>query len=84
MSRREWVIVAASLAALVATAVALAIVFDLSGFLEEDSCHDDGGAWIEDRDRCEFNRSTCETRGGRYTPGTRGCEFGQIRRDAIV
>ena len=81
MSRRQVVIVAASLAALAAMAVGLAIVFDLRGFLREDRCLDSGGRWADSRDRCEFNRSTCETRGGRYTPRTRGCEFGRVARD---
>ena len=75
---------AASLTALVALAVALAIVFDLRGFLRQDRCLDSGGSWAESEDLCEFNRSTCETRGGRYTPRTRGCEFGQVGRDSVA
>ena len=80
MSRRQVVIVSASLAGLAALAVGLAIVFDLRGFLHEDRCLDSGGRWAESKDRCEFNRSTCETRGGRYAPRTRGCEVGQVVR----
>jgi hypothetical protein len=72
------------LSPVVVLAVAIMIVFSVAdGWFDDafrlddvDRCLDDGGAWNYRRNRCEFNRETCEARGGRYTPKARGCEFG--------
>ncbi len=42
---------------------------------EVDRCVDRGGVWSYERNRCEFNRETCEERGGRYKPKARHCAF---------